>query len=367
MSRVFFGAVGLALFVIPALSSCGEEPVAETPDVIRPVKAIKVGDASVIQGRWFAGRASAAREVELAFRVAGPLIELPVNVGDRIDEGGVLARIDPATFKAEVDRIAANVNRAEASLTNAELQLSRQRTLFEQGHVAEAALDKYIATEGEFSAEVRAQKANLAKAELDLGYTVLKAPFSGVVVATYAENFEEVRAKQRVVRLLDPRQIELVVNIPETLISLAPQVTEAIVVFDAFPDIEISATVKEIGTEASQTTRTYPITLAMNQPEGIEILPGMAGKATGKSVASGSGQERQVEVPISATFAGAEGRSMVWVIDEASNKVASRSVETGELTNQGIEITSGLETGEWVVTAGVNTLKEGQQIRILEH
>lgn len=366
MNRPIKSLACTLLCAILALSACEEEKVAEKAEVIKPVRALKIGDATILNKRWFSGRAKATKEVVLSFRIAGPLIDLSVEVGDQVKKDAVLAKIDPATFKTEVDQTAANVSRSQASLKNSRLQLERQQTLFEKGHVAAAALDKYIAAEGEYRAEVRAHQAALKKAKLDLSYATLQAPFSGVVVATYVENFEDVQTKQRVLRLLDPTQIEMVVNIPENLISLAPQVKEVLVIFDAFPDQKITATIKEVGAEASETTRTYPVTIVMNQPEGMQILPGMAGKATGKTVVVPVGAAEEVEVPVAAAFGGTNGQSLVWIIDEGSMRVTQRQVTTSSLTNQGIKITDGLRSGEWVVTAGVNALKEGQKIRILE-
>ena len=91
------------------------------------------------------------------------------------------------------------------------------------------------------------------------------------------ENFEDVQNKQAILRLLDDSKIEMIIDIPEHLIINAAYVKDAFVVFDAFPGREIAATIKEIGTEASSTTRTYPVTLIMDQPEDIRILPGMTG------------------------------------------------------------------------------------------
>jgi RND family efflux transporter MFP subunit len=346
-----------------ALSACEEKKQSEAP-VIRPVKALKVSDTSELGKRILAGRAKATRELELSFRVAGNMLELPVNVGDKVDKGGLIARLDPATYQSEVDRISADLQRAKATTKNATLQLERQITLFEKGHVAKAAVDKYEAKQSETRADVASRQAALQKAQLDLGYTSMRAPFSGVIVAKYVENFEDVRAKERVARLLDPSQIEMVVSVPENLISLAPRVLEMEVVFDAFPEVKLTATIEEIGTEASETTRTYPVTLIMDQPEGVQILPGMAGKASAKKVVRDD-REQAVIVPSAALFSPGEGKSAVWLIDESSMTVAQRDVQLGELSSTGIRVNSGLKAGEWIVTAGVNSLKQGQKVRIL--
>lgn len=355
----------LPVMCFGALSACEEKQSKSEAPVIRPVKAVKISDASELGKRWLPGRAKATKEVELSFRVSGTLLELPVNVGDKLDKGGLIARLDPATYQSEVDRISADLQRAQASAKNATLQLERQITLFEKGHVAEAAVDKYEAKQSETKADVASRQAALKKAQLDLSYTTLKAPFGGIIVAKYVENFQDVRAKQRVARLLDPSKLEMIVNVPENLISLVNQVLEAQVVFDAFPEVKLTATIKEIGTEASQTTRTYPVTLIMDQPEGAQILPGMAGKASATKVTRDD-REQAVIVPPAALFSPAEGKSAVWLIDRSSMTVSKREVQVGDLSSTGIRITSGLKAGEWVVTAGVNSLKEGQKVRILE-
>ena len=175
-------------------------------------------------------------------------------------------------------------------------------------------------------------------------YTYLKAPFEGNVVKTYVENFEDVQAKQPILRILDDSRIEMVVNIPESLISLAPHVENIKVVFDSFPDTEISAQIKEIGTEASATTRTYPVTLLMDQPEDIKILPGMAGKASGTPPKSMAQQTFGMEIPVSSIFTDeASGNTFVWVVDETGHIVNKRQIEVGKIVDHGIRVLSGLK------------------------
>ncbi len=359
--------LGVGLLIAPLLLLGCEEQVVEKAEVIRPVRAIQLADSSSLARRWFSGRAQSTQEIDLSFRVSGPLVERPVKVGDRVEAGDVIARIDPSTFLADTEKMRAELNRARAESKNADAQLARQRTLNERGHVSDAGLDRAVAAAEVAKASVKAQGATLRRTELDLSYTELLAPFSGQITRTYVENFQDVREKQPIVRLLDNSRIEMVVDVPETLISFAPSIKSAEVIFDAFPDLVIPAEILEIGTEASETTRTYPVTLIMDQPEGAEILPGMAGKAASKDGPPQAGGNRQLLVPDTAVFSdGNEDKTYVWIFDPAAGSVQRRAVVTGRLTRYGYSITEGVVAGEWIVTAGVHHLQEGQNVRLLE-
>ncbi len=347
------------------LSGC-EEQVVEKAERIRPVRSIVVGDIAVLQERSFAGRAKAAVELDLAFNVSGPLIGRPVDVGQEIKAGTLVAQIDPDRFKAELDRASANLSRTKATARNAKLSLDRDRTLFEKGHISKAKLDRTLAKADEANADIQSAKANVSRAKIEFDYTRLKAPIDGIVVQTYVENFENVQAKQSIMRIVDNSQIEMVVDIPEDLISYAPQVKKLFVVFDTFKDIEIPATISKIGTEASENTRTYPVTLVMDQPKNVKILPGMAGRAFSNDTAV-AGQTTDVEVPISSLLTSVtEGGSFVWKVDEKAMVVKKIAVKVGALTDHGAVVTEGVKKGDRIVTAGVNYLKENQNITLLK-
>lgn len=355
-------AAGLALL---ALSGCEDEADPQS-EIIRPVRAVELAGGAGSGRRWFPGQARATQETNLSFRVAGPLIEFPVMIGDRVSQGDILARIDPSTFLVDVNGAKADLARAEAEVTNADAQLIRQRRLTEQGHTAPAALDQFVAAAGIARAAVEARKANLERAELDLSYTELRAPFSGEVTATFVENFEDVRARQQIVRLIDGSRIEMVVHVPETLISLVSSVGGIEVVFDPFPDLVLNAEVLEIGAEASETTRTYPVTLIMDQPDSAVVLPGMAGRASATEVPLPEMDGQQLLVPDTALFSnGASEGHFVWVLDRETGTVGMRRVGLGQLTRFGHIVTEGVSPGDWVVTAGVHHLVDGQRVRLL--
>lgn len=356
----------LILITILSISSCSKQE-AEEKEVIRPVRSFQIPSAGQFAQRNFPGSAKATQEIDLAFRVAGPLIEFPVNVGDQVKQGGLVARIDPRDFEVAVQSAKAKLDNAKASSVRAESEYRRELSILKQdpGATSQTAVDRKREQRDSARANINSFQANLESAQDQLAYTFLKAPFDGNVVNTYVENFENVQAKQPILRILDDSSIEMVVNIPESLISLAPYVEDVKVIFDSFPDTEIPAKIKEIGTEASRTTRTYPVTLIMEQPEGIKILPGMAGKASGNPPKDRGIQLTGIEIPVMSIYTDdTSGNTFVWIIDETSSTVNKRQVEIGELSDHGIRILSGLNEGEWIASAGVHYLFEGQKVKI---
>ena len=345
--------------------ACSKEP--EQKEIIRPVFAAQASTDADKTGRSFPGRAQAHREVDLSFRVAGPLVELPTDiVGRAYKKGEVIARIDPREYETKVQDVEGKLARARSKVKRAQGEYLRERNIFKEdpGATSKTQVDRKRDQRDQAAGEVKSLEASLQAAKDNLDYTYLKAPFDGVVTTRYVDNFQDVRAKQPVVRLLDNSRIQFVVDIPETMISRLPEVKKLWVVFDVFPDRKIPAEVFEVGTEASTTTRTYPVTLIMDQPADIEILAGMAGRAFGELQADDG---NKVVVPAAAVFTpDNEKQSYVWVVDAEGGTVARRPVSLGELANNGIVVTEGLKAGEWVAVTGVHSLKEGQKVRIAE-
>jgi len=350
------------------LQGCGKEEIAEKK-IIRPVKAMKVTEVLQFRQRQFPGTAKATQEIDLSFRVSGPLITLPVDIGDEVSVGDVVARIDPRDYEVELRSAQGELNESIAIMKRANADYKRVKTIFETdpGAISQISVDNALQARDSARAKVDALTASVATKNDRLKYTHLKAPFDGVVVNKYVENFQDVRQKQAVVRIVDKSQIEMIISIPENLIMLASTAENIEVIFDPFPDRKIPAEIKEIGAEASKTTRTYPVTLIMEQPDDITILPGMAGKATGHAPEDQSMVPKGRLVPVDAIFSPDDiDKTYVWIIDEKSKQVTKQEVTTGRLSNTGILVTDGLETGVWIAIAGVHNLREGMEVRILE-
>ena len=139
-----------------------------------------------------------------------------------------------------------------------------------------------------------------------------------------------------------------------------------------FPDEEFLGQVTKIGSEASQTTRTYPVTVeAGTDRRTCRFCRAWRPPSAAQPDEAGGASVQDLVVPPSAVFTspdegGPSHESYVWVVDEGSQKVARRKVKTGKLTPAGIAVTEGSKPGEWVVTAGVHSLREDQQVRILQ-
>ncbi len=389
------------------------EPAAAPP---RPIRALRIGDTPALTGRSFPGTAEAVDAVDLSFRVGGPLIAFPANeLGKKVSKGDLLAQIDARDFEVrlndaesalakatseldamrkarpeEIEQLKASLDRAEAaaqfarteygrylqlrttkSASESDIQLAEAKAKLADAEVVTAKEALRIGEEGARPEDIKAKESQIAslqatvqKAKDELTDTKLTAPFEGSVSAAYAENFEVVQPKQRIVRLVNTSELEIRVDIPENLISLVPRVKNTYVVIQNFPETKIPARIAEIGAEASPTTRTYPVKLRFTSPEGINVRPGMTGTVRGEgdpneTVTNSEGHV----VPASAVFE-RDGKRRVWTYDNTAKTVSSREVKVLGTTPYGLNI-SGVKPGEWVVTAGAHFLQEKQAVRLL--
>lgn len=359
--------LAIALLGSLLVGACSEKAAKETAPPPRPVITFRIINSGILAGRAIPGQARSAHEAALSFRVGGRMLERRVKTGDQVKEGDVVATLDPAPYQAEVDSVGATLERARAAYRNAASQLDRDRQLFEKDIVAKARLETSDANAQQTLAEVRSLEATLERRKLDLGYTVLHAPFGGVVSAVFAEAFEEVKPQQSVVRIIDPEKIEMTINVPESLISLVPYAVDINVTFDAFPGVAIPAEISEIGREPSETTRTYAVKLLVAPPSGVTIVPGMAGRATARPGPEIADRFKGVVIPLSAILSPDDAAgSFVWTVNEAARTVSRRKVELGEPVIGGINVKEGLQPGDLIITAGVHSLQDGQAVRILD-
>jgi len=363
MATPRFVGVGMLCLLFPLmLSSCSEPP--PTPEAAKMVKSIELGSSEGISTRSFPGRAEAAQEAALSFRVGGQVENLLVNIGEQVSRGQVLATLDKRDFTNALNVLESTLAEAQAALENAKSNHARSIKVQQEdaGAISQRAVDRTKAALSIATAAASAATSARDIAADRLGYTELKAPFSGEVVANYVESFESVVMKQPIVRLLDRTSIEFKVDVPEGLIGYANEVEEVNVVFDVQKDVEVPAIVKEVGRQASRGTRTFPVTLLLENTATFDILPGMAGTAF--ITARLAGGDRIMSIPAAALFQHPEGGSAVWTV--VDNRLVRQKVTAASPGDFGIEVTAGLKAGDRIVTAGVNSLTEGQLVKVIQ-
>jgi len=149
------------------LAGCGQETAPESDAPPRLVKALRIADASALTERTFPGRASATREVNLSFRVSGPLIGLPVKVGDEVKTGDELARIDPRDFEVKIQTIRGKLEQAKATRTVAEREYERAIEIQkkDKGLISRSEVDKRLGARDASRANVNSLESALTSAQ----------------------------------------------------------------------------------------------------------------------------------------------------------------------------------------------------------
>ena len=347
-----------ALVVIAAgllVGGCGKkEP--EVKEIVRPVKMMIIGAGAGSGTREYPGQVRAAEEIQLSFEVPGRIIELHAREGQATSRGALVAALDPRDFEAARDRELARRNETRADY-------QRNRTLYERDAISLRDLE-VVRRQSEVA------EANLKQAEKALGDTRLYAPYDGKIAGRLVENHENVNAKQAVVVFHDDSSLEIRASFPETEYLRIRDLGNVQDMTDKLnPQVEVSAAagrqitawVKELRNTADPVTRTYEVTLGFEAPAGLSITSGM----TAKVIITLPGTAGSTLVPVAAVIAGEGNQSTVWVYDQSTGTVNSRTVTVGQMTGNEIEIIEGLQNGDQIAVLGASNLSEGMKVRPL--
>ncbi len=350
-------------------TACQEPPPVET--VLRPVRYEIVSTSQEARLRTFAGVARAGVESNLSFRVAGTVDRTAVTVGQKVRRGQLLARMDPTDYELKVQEAVAGWAQAEAASRNAEADYERVRGLYENNNASRRELDGARAGSESSRARVQAAEKRLEQARQQVSYTALRAPVDGTIASVNVEVNENVDAGQKVILLTAGSEIDVEVALPEAVIVEVELGQKVVVGFDALPGRTFEAEVTEAGVAAVGMATTFPVTARLLEADP-DIRSGMAAEVAFRFSTAGTGGRMLVSAV--AVGEDRDGR-FVFVLDVAEDSadggpstalVERRSVTVGELTGDGLEILSGLEDGEMVVTAGVRRLSDGESVLVLE-
>ena len=345
----------LSIGVLLAACSKHEPP----PEPVRPVLSIKVQALNEETLGRFAGSIQARYESNTGFRVGGRITSRNVDVGAEVQKGTLLATLDPSDQQNQLRSAQGDLAKVQAQLINAQANARRQQALFDRGVGAQAQLDIATTDLKTTQASLDQARAAVNQSKDQLGYTELRSDHKAVVTAWNAEAGQVVTAGQQVVTLAQPDIKEAVIDLPDTLVDEIPSDVVFLVAGQLDPSINTTATLREIEPQAQSATRTRRARLTLaDTPDGFRL-------GTAISVTLSSAIKPRIELPATA-LQEVDGKSRIWVIDTQSKTVSPRDVSVISRTDGSVVLAGGVKNGERVVSAGVNSLKPGQSVKLDE-
>ena len=344
-----------ALSLLSLLVACSK-PVEKTEDV-RPVRVVTATNTTSDVAFELSGEVRPRIESRLGFRVGGKIVQRKVELGTVVKRGQLLMQLDPQDFLLAQTQAKAALTAAESNRDLAQADLKRYQELRAKNFVAAAILDSkevaYKAAQASFEQAVAGFKNQSNQA----GYATLIADVDGVVTGIDAEVGQVVAAGTPVVRVAQTGEMDVVVGIPENKINTIRQMSDIRVGLWADPTLVLPGKLRELSPVADAVTRTYLAKVSL-PADAKDVRLGMTANVS--FVAPNPAPV--FKLPTTALFQD-KGQTAVWIVSGGAVKLVS--VKLAGASGEDVLIAGGISSGQQVVTAGVNLLKQGQKVSIL--
>lgn len=328
----------------------------------RPVKVFRVGTTHTGTVTTYAGDVRARFETTLSFRVPGKMLMRSVEIGDRVHKGQLLAILDKSDFQLAVQALKAQLKSAIADRNFTKADLIRYRELLVQKVISQPDFDRHQTAYTNAQERSASLEAQLKQTINQLQYTELSADREGVITALDVERGQFIAAGQPVVKLAQLDEKEIHFDIPEQRRSEIKTNQAVAVTLLSDNEHKLNATIREISASADPASRTYRAKATLLEVQQAAHL-GMTA-----TVWLTSDKPELIVAPLAAVFTtqAQPKQQQVWLIDQASNTVKAVPVRVGAALPDELVSIEGLQSGQLIVCAGVQRLKEGQAIRLSE-
>lgn len=351
LRHVLSVAVPLSLSVL--LSACSQseppKPLARPAMVVQPQPARAATEA-------YPGEVHARYEPDLAFRIAGKVSKRLVDSGARVRRDQPLAELDPEDVRLQLEATRAQVAAAEANLQTVRTEYQRYKTLLERKLVSQSQFDNIENTYRAGEARMKQIRAEYDVARNQAEYAVLRAPQDGVIAMRRVEVGQVVAAGQTVFTLAADGDREVAISFPEHAIERFRIGENVSVELWSQPDKRFSGHIRELSPAADPQSRTFAARVAFDDAKvSAEI---------GQSARVYVSTDGQVPLSVPLAAVSAEGgQAFVWVVDPATSTLHRQPIRIGPFAEDRVPVLEGLKADDWVVAAGVQVLREGQQVR----
>lgn len=338
------------------LSACSKPAPLEAP--VRSVKVVTIGVGTVQSSVEYAGEVRARVESRLGFRVAGKLSRRPVQLGEHVKAGQLLAQLDPQDYRLATDAARAQLTVAASNRDQAAADFKRFKELRDQNFISGAEFERRTTTLTTAQAQYDQAKAQLASQGNQADYTRLTADVSGVVTAVEAEQGQVLAAGTPVVRIAQDGPRDVVFSVPEDRVA-AVKVGSQVAVRVWASSTSWQGVVREVAASADPVTRTFVVKVAL----GGDASPALGSTVSVVPQALSHAGTPAIKVPTNALLQQG-GKTLVWVLDASSMTVKAQPVEVLTADGNEVVIASGLAPGMQVVTSGVHVLSANQSVTI---
>jgi len=349
------------LFVSFVLAGCKEKT--ELVDSIRTIKTITVSEQPTRQVIKLSGLVAAVESSGLSFEVAGQVKVVNVDIGDRVENGQVLAELDPEPYKLEVDAINAELVKARGEVDKTRAQYERHKRIYEQGAGAESYLEvaeyNYMAAKS----SVNYQVARLDQAKRNLRKTKLLSPYDGTIAWRLVNPNEEVAAGQKLLEINASGEMEIQLAVPETTIDRIQVGDTATITFPTLPGESTRGSITDIGSAAVEAN-AFPVKVKLTTPDA-KIKPGMTAEAV--LALKQDNQAKGFLVPLQALLPTHEAnQGYVFVYDPDTSIIVKKQVHGVGMDKKMAIVDQGLEEGDIIAVAGVSFLADGMEVKLME-
>lgn len=329
-----------------------------TEKVIPIVRTVTVGTNDSANSSVYPGAVHGRYESNLAFQVGGKINARLVNLGDKVKAGQVLMTLDPKDVSQNVEATNAALAAAISNQRLAQANAERYRQLYAQGAASKLALDNYNTQLDAANATLRQAQAQANAAGNQMDYTQLKSDADGVVAALTGEVGMVTGAGAVMATVVRDNEQEIRINVPESALGKLKIGQEATVSFWALEGTTVKGHIRDIGSMADATTKTYRVNVALDaMPAAVKL--GMTAKV---SFIEGTANASLI-IPASAIYK-TDNKTQVWLVKD--NHAILQSVTVAQYKGNDVEISSGLKNGDVVVTAGISKLIPEQEVRLMD-
>ena len=365
MQRNIITGFGLTILLIAGLWGCSNKSKQETGETATvPVKISKVQRGNITESYSFTGNIQPWKEVNIVPDLPGKVARIYVEVGDRVEQGQILAELDTRTAKLQLEQAEAGLAVAQANFHSASRDWERMQNLHKKGTLSPQQYEKAQLAYEAAKAQLQQAKAALNLAKHQLEVSIMKAPFNGIITGKNINEGEYINPAMggmrpqgsSVVTLMDLSKVKIEVHVSERDVGKIHIGQKANITVDAYPGRRFHGEVSNINPAADPMTRSFAVEITVANPE-MKLRAGMFARV---EIVTAE-RKNVLLIPVDGILSKGS-KSYAFVVE--NGKARKRPLQLGLQEGSMVQVVSGLQEGEKIITIGKEMVKDGTEVAI---